>query len=126
MKNYLDIEQCNSIIQTLSPDTADMHYDIAKSMIHPINGKYCKFINTEVPCWSTGALLNILSQQATKDKRVVLIRKDINWTISYINNATESDKVNEECTVADNVTDALYDMLMKVLPSPKALNTKVL
>ena len=115
MKNYLDIGQCRSIMQKLPPDTADMHYDITKSMVHPVNGKYCELLDTEVPCWSVGALFDILSQQANKDNCVILVRKNVNWTVSYTNNVTESDKVSDECTVADNVTDALYDILMKVL-----------
>lgn len=115
MKNYLDIGQCNSIMEKLSPDTADMHYDIAKSMAQPVNGKYCKLIDTEVPCWSAGALSDILSQQAEKDRCTIFIKKDVKWTVNYIKESMTQLNEHKYYAIGDNIVDALYDMLMKVL-----------
>lgn len=63
--NYTSIEQSKALIEAgLNPETADMYYREWKRATKLISiahvGKYGK---DDMPCWSTGALINILPSE---------------------------------------------------------------
>ena len=107
MKSYTNLKQSQELAKILPVESADMsyHYDIATAI--PYNLATC----TSTPCWSLGALLNILSNKAysiDKDACVTLSSyKTVEWDLGI-------DNTDLELITESNPIDACYEMIIKL------------
>lgn len=146
--NFTTIEQSKALIEAgLNPDTADMCYtnesykgfaytngkynilahsyqDIC-SKYEEVKEKFCKnsiLAWDAIPCWSTGALLNLMPPYLFEFSRGIdlNIYKNVSkgsWVISYLPNNVESmqmDKFRQFC-FGENLIDAACDMALWLL-----------
>lgn len=125
--NYTSTEQSKKLIEAgLNPDTADCSYCLMG--MDDNNHYYSKpdwetvEDNTDIPCWSTGALLNLMPPYLFEFSRGIdlnIYRNVSNkrWVISYLPNNIESmqkDKFRQFC-FGDTLIDAACDMVLWLL-----------
>lgn len=115
MKAFTDIEQSKKLAEILPLDSADMCYRIVAYNPNDTHEyqPYC-FVSTlesDIPCWSLAALLNILSNMAyliDEDASVGLSSyKDVKWDLSICNSGLDA------ATKSDPI-DACYEMILKL------------
>jgi hypothetical protein len=110
MKSYTDIEQSRKLSEFLSIESADMDY----IPITNIDGEYSIEVNEWdnehvikegwIPCWSLGALLNVLPYPS-------LHKTFSGWRCDSYNKEGTSCKLGEP---SDNPVDACYEMILKL------------
>jgi hypothetical protein len=116
IKSYTDYPQSKVLSKILSDESADMHYpldiDFMKHESVPTvteEDDHFELFQSDIPCWSLSALLNILPK--------------IEHLKPFIDLSPEldSDKVaiyyhseNSPYIVRDNLIDACYEMILKL------------
>ena len=88
MKHYTTIEQSKKLVELgLNPDTADMHYS---KIIKDTNVTYIPELllddnDCDIPCWSLGALINIMPSIIYKGKQTFTLEmhKDALYHLCY-------------------------------------------
>lgn len=60
MKSYTDLEQSKKLAEILSPESADMWYEDIGLMIPRLGNIPKEHTDTEFPCWSLTALIQVL------------------------------------------------------------------
>ena len=113
IKSYTDIEQSKVLAKILPTESADMWYEDVGLMIPRLGSIPKEHTDTEVPCWSLAALLNILH---SKEKDIPSLSgggyKDgkyiSDWCLDY-----EFDDGGYEKTFANNPLDACYETILK-------------
>lgn len=122
MKHYTTIEQSKKLVELgLNPDTADMFYSrrpTGKSdySIFPDfkqEGRLEVFTKVDLPCWSLGALIDIMPDVIYKDaaRATLRIHKDTIYHISYKN----SSHLNEIWISKKTLIDAAFEMVVWLL-----------
>lgn len=109
IKSYTDIEQSKKLAEILPIESADMSYcaihNIGQETHHCNIPIFVHATNTDIPCWSLAALLNV-------------VRKTIGYIIYGINNVyiscERSDSRKIETNIYDNEVDACVAMVIKL------------
>ena len=123
MKSYTDIEQSKVLSKILPIESADMAYIKHSSSDNPtwefnedvppmiLGNVLINELTVEgLPCWSLDALLNILPDTITSNDGIAFklnIKKNI---IEYSN---PSLYLIYKASIADNLIDACYEMIVK-------------
>lgn len=120
MAGYTTIEQSRKLIELgIDVNTADMFYDNPDLLNNPpeiiVNHNY-PFNDSDIPCWSTEALMKLLPRNIyTKDNFVlndIQAYKD-NYRISYTNLSYYEYKYVIECKY-DTLIECAYNMIVKL------------
>lgn len=85
---WTTLEEAKQLVKAGLPvETADMHYWLAEGREYVYTGK-CSDSNG-IPCWSLGALINLLPEILMDDIRCYpVVRKPIytgQWQVAYVN-----------------------------------------
>lgn len=120
MKSYTDIKQSKRLAEILPIDSADMCYRIVAYNSNDTHEyqPYCfvKTLESDIPCWSLAALLEILPDEIIDDngdKIQIDIRKyDLKYLIAYRNDLNWSDTISTG--VYENFVDACYEIILKL------------
>lgn len=120
MAGYTTTEQSRKLIELgIDVNTADMFYDNPDLLNNPpeiiVNHNY-PFNDSDIPCWSTEALMKLLPRNIyTKDNFVlndIQAYKD-NYRISYTNLSCYEYKDVIECKY-DTLIECAYNMIVKL------------
>ena len=117
---YTDLEQSKKLAEILPIESADMCYRIVAYNSNDTHEyqPYCfvKTLESDIPCWSLAALLEILPDEIIDDngdKIPIDIRKyDSKYLIAYRNDLNWSDKITTD--EYENLVDACYEMILKL------------
>ena len=111
MKIYSDMEQSHKLMEILPLDSADMYYDINRDGIKCIPDILVGSLwKKNLPCWSLSALFYVLPKTIGKYNKIM----------GYFDNAYHCDYLDEDGegigfdTMADNLVDAVYNMILKL------------
>lgn len=129
MYHYTSVEQGKKLVELgLSRDTADMYYEFnfitEKNLQIPkvVNGSLHDTSLRNIPCWSVGALLNLMPPYLFEWERGIdlNIYRNLNgkgWHVSYMPNNIEDMKKDKFRQIANGDTqiEAAYNMMVWLL-----------
>lgn len=120
MKHFTTVEQSKKLLELgLNPESADMYYEPSAgfgtepSEISVGDIKYAH--PRSVPCWSLGALLEVIPKQLEKQKywKTLLVNIESNRdVVSYVNYSDESSLYD---AIGDTPKEAAYNMVVWLL-----------
>lgn len=122
IKSYTDIKQSRKLAEILPIQSADMYYILMPDGVYnhfPLTGRKSELAeNTDIPCWSLAALLNVLpnneniSTNLSKGGyRISTLEYTNSWFVDY---EDETNGLNNCVTSTDNPIDACYEMILKL------------
>lgn len=114
-KAFTSLEQSKKLTEILPIESADMCYRIVAYNPNDTYEyqPYC-FVSTlesDIPCWSLSALLDVLPQQYYPIKNIILGKPKDKWCVLYWDATGMQDG---EQTLGDNPIDACYEMILKL------------
>lgn len=135
MKSYTDLEQSRMLAEILPIETADMRYGHIAPYEYSdrmYDGGYDEVpypkdflirnpnfspndYDGEIPCWSLGALLELMPQEIFEGKYVINITEglDNKWVITY-DHYDNRNSFYGLYTGSDNLVDSCVDLLTKL------------
>ena len=120
IKSFTDLSQSKVLAEFLPLESADMCFNISqRHNMPPLMTPYIKFnefFNMEtpnflIPCWSLGALIDVLPDTITSNDGIAFklnIKKNI---IEYSNPPLY---LIYKSVKSDNIVDACYEMILKL------------
>lgn len=122
MKHYTTLEQSKKLVKLgLNPDTADMFYsrrptgksEYSEFPDFKLEGRLEVFTKVDLPCWSLGALLNVLKTR--KDCNFITIHSS--YSLKWILNTSYYELANwkEKETIGETPIEAVYNMVCWLL-----------
>lgn len=134
MKSFTDIEQSKKLVEILSPESADMHYNnVSVKGINYVDEHRAELMEYNraikvlskytinplfevIPCWSLAALLEQLDAVVTdeygNDYTLVIIKEGLQYQLYYRDSWGEVEDI--ETDYYDDMVDACVEMILKL------------